>query len=178
MGLEELIYQFINNNDDRRKCELLLESFRSSPWLYGDYSLTKPPNLINYLLMPEREGLFRRLFHVHQRTLDALATEIAATKAFKSSFLSEASPYEVELFLCSVILYMNTSFSVRSCSKFCDIPLSSVYTFISLFNKIMNELKDKVIRFPALNNQNLLKVNYKRFFPGAVGVVGSRFLPV
>ena len=42
----------------------------------------------------------------------------------------------------------------------------------------MNELKDKVIRFPALNNQNLLKVNYKRFFPGAVGVVGSRFLPV
>ena len=37
----------------------------------------------------------------------------------------------------------------------------------------MGELKDDIVRFPALEKQNLLMVNAKRFFPGAVGVVGT-----
>lgn len=170
--MDELIYQLIHNIENRRECELILESFRTTPWLYGDYRLVKPPTLLSYILQPEKANLFRRLFHLHRRTLDALEKEVTTTKAFKLSILTDLSPSEVTIFLCAVILYTNTNFSIRCCSRFCGIPVANLYTYISLFNKIMNELKDKVIRFPALSNQNLLRVNSKRFFPGAVGVVG------
>ena len=52
---------------------------------------------------------------------------------------------------------------------------NGIRNYINLFNKMMNEVRDKVICFPALNYQNLLRVNSKRFFPGAVGVVGTCF---
>ena len=68
---------------------------------------------------------------------------------------------------------MNTCLSVRCCSKFCGLNTETVENYINLFNKLMGELKDDIVRFPALEKQNLLMVNAKRFFPGAVGVVGT-----
>ena len=80
---------------------------------------------------------------------------------------------EIVNFVCTSVLYINSCFSIRCCSKFCGVSQEKVDGYINLFNKIMNELKDDVIRFPALDCQNLLRVNSKRFFPGAVGVVGT-----
>lgn len=171
--MDELVYMLVNNTDNTLVCEELLEGYYRRPWLYGDFRDQRPPAVLSYFLRTVDNSLFRRLFHMDRDTVYRIAKEVKETKAFNMSPINSYVDPEIVNFVCTSVLYINSCFSIRCCSKFCGVSQEKVDCYINLFNKIMNELKDDVIRFPALDCQNLLRVNSKRFFPGAVGVVGT-----
>lgn len=171
-GMEETAYLLINNLEDGKRCEDILQKFRSQSTLPSSLFTKHMSTLLDYFLTMAPDSLFRRLFHVSRSTLPRIVNEIRETKVYRYSNLCSSGGDKITHFVCVSILYLNTCFSVNCCALFSGLSNQVVESYISTFNKMMNELKDKIIRFPALNYQNLLKVNSKRFFPGAVGVVG------
>lgn len=169
-----MAYMLVNNANDRRYCENLLNDFSSRIWYRSDKEM-KTKALLYYFLTKASNSMFRRLFHVNRETIPRICREIKSTKTFTLSTLINNKDEAITEFVCFSVLYINSCLSLRSCSQFCGISSSFEEIYINLFNKMMNEVRDKVICFPALNYQNLLRVNSKRFFPGAVGVVGTRF---
>ena len=153
--MEELAYLLVNYLDDARLCEKLLNDFSAKMGTHNDWKGSKQTTMLYYFLSRVSDSTFRRLFHLNKETIPRIAREIKNME-----------------FVCFAVLYIHTCFSLRSCAQFCGILYSDAENYVSLFNKMMNEVRDKVICFPALNYQSLLKVDSKRFFPGAVGVVG------
>ena len=172
--MEEVAYMLVNNANDRRYCEKLLNDFSSRIWYRSDKEM-KTKALLYYFLTKASNSMFRRLFHVNRETIPRICREIKSTKTFTLSTLINNKDEAITEFVCFSVLYINSCLSLRSCSQFCGISSSFEEIYINLFNKMMNEVRDKVICFPALNYQNLLRVNSKRFFPGAVGVAGTCF---
>ena len=171
--MEEIAYLLLNSLNDVRRCEEILQRSQSQQRTSSGFQMIQPATLLTFFLSRASESMFRRLFHISRPTVAKVVNEIQETKAYRLSTICGRGDNEVTEFVCLSILYTNTCFSVQSCSYFSGLSIQVVEEYLSLFNKIMNELKDKIIRFPALNYQNLLKVNAKRFFPGAVGVVGK-----
>ena len=171
--MEEVAYMLVNNATDQRYCEKLLNDFSSRIWYRADKDM-KTKVLLYYFLTKASNIMFRRLFHVNRETISRICREIKNTKTFKLSSFVNSKDEVITEFVCFSVLYINSCLSLRSCSLFCGISSSFEEIYINLFNKMMNEVRDKVICFPALNYQNLLRVNSKHFFPGAVGVVGTR----
>lgn len=172
--MDELVYLLVNNTHNSEICEELLDGYCRNPWFYDNFTDQRPPTMLAYFLKGVSGSLFRRMFHVNRETMCQIAKKIKETKVFRSSILNSYPDSQLVDFVCICVLYMNTCLSVRCCSKFCGLDTGKVDSYIILFNKLMGELKDDVIRFPALETQTLLKVNSKRLFPGAVGVVGNR----
>ena len=172
-GMEETAYLLINNLEDGKRCEDILQKFRSQSTSPSSLFTKHMSTLLDYFLTMAPDSLFRRLFHVSRSTLPRIVNEVRETKGYRYSNLCSSGGDKITHFVCVSILYLNTCFSVDCCALFSGLSSQVVESYISTFNKMMNELKDKIIRFPALNYQNLLKVNSKRFFPGAVGVVGK-----
>ena len=170
--MEELAYLLVNYLDDARLCEKLLNDFSTKMGTHNDWKGSKQTTMLYYFLSRVSDSTFRRLFHLNKETIPRIAREIKNTKTFRLSSLCSKSEEEIMEFVCFAVLYIHTCFSLRSCAQFCGILYSDAENYVSLFNKMMNEVRDKVICFPALNYQSLLKVDSKRFFPGAVGVVG------
>lgn len=170
--MEEVAYMLVNNSTDQRYCENLLNDFTSRICSQADKDM-KTKAILYYFLTKASNTMFRRLFHVNRDTIPRICMEIKGTKTFKLSSLINNKDEVITEFVCFSVLYINSCLSLRSCSQFCGISSSFEEIYINLFNKMMNEVRDKVICFPALNYQNLLRVNSKHFFPGAVGVVGN-----
>ena len=170
--MEEIIYLLISNIENTTECDSILASYheqckkedkRTSLLLYCNSSL---PNIV-----------FRQLFHMNKDTVIRLGNEIRSSRAFRSSSYYQCSETELLEIICVPVLFINTCFSIKACGIFSGLPTTVVENYITLFNRVMNELNEAVIRFPALNSQSLLKVNSKRVFPGAVGVVCTVFVP-
>ena len=170
--MEEVAYSLVSSLDDASKCEQILQDFLTHRALKEDPYCRNGGSLLDYFITTAPNHLFRRLFHVNKDTIGLLAEELCTTRAFLIARLDEKDERFLSLLLSVSILYLNSSLSMRACSYFSGITIPQMEGYLNLFNKMMNEMKDKVIRFPSLNCQNLLKVNGKRFFPGAVGVVG------
>lgn len=169
--MEETAILLVNNLNDGAKCESIIESYCSQYCSLSVRSENRYPCLLMFFLRQGNNTLFRRLFHINMDSLFQLANDIRQTKSFQTSPLMNYHEDEVITFVSVAVLYINTCFTIRACSLFSGFSVSTVENYINIFNKIMNEMKDKVIRFPALNVQGLLRVNSKRFFPGAIGVV-------
>ena len=171
--MEEVAYSLVSSLEDASKCEQILQDFLSHRALSEDPYSRNGGTLLDYFLTTAPNRLFRRLFHVNKETIGLLSEELCTTRAFLVARLDEKDERFLSLLLSVSILYLNSTLSMRACAYFSGITVPQMESYLNLFNKMMNEMKDKVIRFPSLNCQNLLKVNGKRFFPGAVGVVGS-----
>ena len=171
--MEETAYLLLNSLNDMGCCEEILQRHHSQRWKTVGCQFIQSAPLIDYFLSRASDSMFRRLFHISRTTLAKVLSEIQETKTYRLSTMCDRGDNEVTRFVCISVLYINTCVSVQGCSYFSGQPVQVVEEYLGLFNKIMNELKDKIIRFPALSYQNLLKVNTKRFFPGAVGVVGK-----
>ena len=171
--MEEIAYLLLNNLNDVGRCEEILQRHHSQRSTSVGYQLIQSQSLLDYFLSRASENMFCRLFHLSRKTLAKVVSEIQETKNYRLSTICGREDKEVMNFVSLSVLYINTCFSVQCCSYFSGETVKVVEEYLGLFNKILNELKDKIIRFPALNYQNLLKVNTKRFFPGAVGVVGK-----
>ena len=169
--MEETAILLVNNLNDGAKCESIIESYCSQYCSLSVRSENRYPCLLMSFLRQGNNTLFRRLFHINMDSLFQIANDIRQTKSFQTSPLMNYHEDEVITFVSVAVLYINTCFTIRACSLFSGFSVSTVENYINIFNKIMNEMKDKVIRFPALNVQGLLRVNSKRFFPGAIGVV-------
>lgn len=173
--MERAAYSLISNLDNAAKCESILQSLHSQYFhVTGSEDNTKHSLLYSFLHRFD-DAMFRSLFHINRRTFYQLVHEIKQTKAFNTSLLTRFEEEDLNAVIAIAVLYINSRLSNLSCALISGFTVTAVDNYLNLFIRMMNELKDKVIRFPALNNQGLLRVNSKRFFPGAVGVVGIDF---
>lgn len=169
--MEKAAFFLSSNIDDAARCESILEDFLKEYFIDGNEDYSRY-SLLVYFINRLDNSLFRSIFHVNKETIFQLASEVKQTKTFRTSLLANFKEDNVVAVVALAVLYINSKLSIQACSMISGYDVGVVDNYLNLFIKMMNELKDKVIRFPALNNQGLLRVNSKRFFPGAVGVVG------
>ena len=170
--METLGYFLVNSLDNPHKCETIIESFYTQPSEARRSSTNPKFSFLSRFLSYYDNSLFRSLFHINKETVNRIANEIKLTKTFRISVLLNYGEEDIIYFICVSVLYINSNLSLHACSLFSGYAVSVVVDYVNLFNKIMNELKDRIIRFPALSNQGLLKADHNHFFPGAVGVIG------
>lgn len=171
--MEETALLLVNSLDDAARCETILEAY-CNRLQYISNKGDRSSLLFSFIKYVDN-SLFRKLFHINKATVEDIKKEIEETKTFKTSLLVNYMKEDVIAFICVAVLYIHSILSIRACSLFSGYSVTVVDSYVNLFNKIMNELKDRVIRFPALANQGLLRINSKRLFPGAVGVLGMLF---
>lgn len=171
--MEETAILLVNSLNDAVRCEIIIESYCSKYFSLTSRQDVIYPRLLEVFLNHLDHSYFKRLFHVSKDTVYQIVSTIKGTKTFRTSVLTDYHEDDIITFACTSILYINSCLSIRACSMFSGLSINTVESHVNIFNKIMNEIKDEVIRFPALSSQELLEVDSKRCFPGAVGVVGN-----
>ena len=175
-SIEEVASVLAGRRNDCKRCERVLENYTFLQTKNEGASGKKSESVLSYFLHTASNMQFRKLFHVSKDTLSLLINEIQSiTKCSLFSQKDNGGDNGVT-YTALTVLFLTSCFSIKFLSLFSGLHRTVVKSVITQYIRVLNDIKDYVIYFPALQSQRPLKADRRRNFPGSVGVIGSRIL--
>lgn len=172
-SIEEVASVLANCRNDCRRCERVLENYTFLQTRNEGGSGRKSGSVLSYFLHTAPNVQFRKLFHVSKDTLSLLINEIQSITKCSLFSQKDSSGDGGVIYTALTVLFLTSCFSIKFLSLFSGLPRNIVKSVVTQYVRVLNDIKDYVIYFPALQSQHPLKADSKRNFPGSVGVIGS-----